>query len=195
MLTGAMIAVATARRLSRSAAALGQSKGDVMDSLHHNRKHAAVLVQVGSWKAEIDMAIAPLIREMWIAGIETSMSCQEDADGKVWIEFPDLHDLVKFLNITAQYEAGAVTLYNRMNYLLPLSDPSLAWDYGLFPADASLVWPDANDSDGPFGYEEPPDFYFTFYVRFPVTDLFIVCERLLDHNRRSAARLQAASSV
>lgn len=34
--------------------------------------------------------IAPLVREMWIAGIETHMSCQEDGGDKVWIAFPDI---------------------------------------------------------------------------------------------------------
>lgn len=52
-------------------------------------KHRQVTVRVGPWCEEIDEQIAPLIREMWIAGIETSMSCQ-DGWGKVWLQFHEL---------------------------------------------------------------------------------------------------------
>jgi hypothetical protein len=153
---------------------------------HHSndRKHRAVLVQVGPWSEEIDEAIAPLIREMWIAGIETHMSCEEDGFSKVWIAFPELENLAMFLNIVAEYEAGAETLYNRMNPQLQLEDADLAWDYELFVDDTALI-PSESATEKPEDceYAGPPDFFFTFSVRFPPSDLSRVLTRMQQHNR------------
>jgi len=147
-----------------------------------SRTHPAVTVRIGPWEAEIDVAIAPLIRELWIAGIATLMSCQENDLGKVWIEFPDVGQLAKFLNIVAQFELGGETLYNRMVRVLSSQDPHAMWDYELFPADAALVWPDEDRGETEFGYEGPSDFFFTCSVHFPPGDLPLVFERLQAHN-------------
>jgi hypothetical protein len=157
-----------------------------MDSTNDNRKHRSVLVQVGPWSDEIDVGIAPLIRELWIAGIETHMSCEEDGYGKVWIDFPHVSNLVRFLNIVAQYEAGADGLYNRMNDHLPSTQTELTWDYELHPSDSSLIYPAADKERGEnFQHEGQPDFYFTFTVRFPPGDLAIVTSRMQAYNRNT----------
>lgn len=45
------------------------------------RHHRAIRVCVGEMDELIDEEIAPLIRELWLAGIETHMSCQEAPEG------------------------------------------------------------------------------------------------------------------
>ena len=79
-----------------------------------SRRHPAVTVTVGEWSEEIDLQIAPLIREMWIAGIDTLMSCQEVSPGIAWIDFPDVQELLRFLDLVTWYEDGIDTFYNRV---------------------------------------------------------------------------------
>ncbi len=81
---------------------------------HDSRRHPAVTVTVGEWSEEIDIQIAPLIREMWIAGIDTLMSCQEVSPGIAWIDFPDVQELLRFLDLVTWYEDGIDTFYNRV---------------------------------------------------------------------------------
>jgi len=150
-----------------------------------SRHHAAVTVRVGQRSAEIDTAIAPLIREIWKVGIDTFMSCQEDGWGKVWICFPDLVDLVRFLNIVARYEPGTETIYNRMNPQLLCSDSKPAWDYELHPNDSALLLSESGDEQEAAAYDGPADFFFTLSLRFPPCDLPTVLSRLRQHNRRN----------
>jgi transcriptional regulator with XRE-family HTH domain len=77
--------------------------------------HEQVRIKVGDREAEVDIGIAPLIRELWIAGIYTFMSCQQTFLGRIWIEFPDLRDCQNFLNIVAQYKVDKDSLYWRIN--------------------------------------------------------------------------------
>ena len=160
-----------------------------MSHSNNDRQHRAVLVQVGQWSEEIDEGIAPLIREMWIAGIETFMSCEQDGFGKVWIAFTALEELAGFLNIVAEYEAGAETLYNRMNYKLLMNDEGPAWEYEMFVDDSALFEAESHaDKPEDCQYNGPPDFYFTFSVRFPPSDLPFVLTRMQQHNRAPRAR-------
>jgi hypothetical protein len=144
--------------------------------------HSTVTVQVGPLKEEIDELIAPLIREIWIAGIETDMSCQGDEAGSVWICFPDETNLIMFLNVVAQYEEGANTLYNRINprWQDLLSSPD-AWTFELIPHDCGLDWDNA-DCESHDGH---PDFFFAYSLRFPRSDLTTLFERLKRHNQGS----------
>jgi hypothetical protein len=143
--------------------------------------HTTVTVQVGALNEEIDELIAPLIREIWIAGIETHMSCQGDEAGSVWICFHDEADMIAFLNVVAEYEEGADTLYNRMNPRWHDSPSSPdAWTFDLIPHDCGLDW-DSADRESHDGH---PDFFFAFSVRFPRCDLPTLFERLKRHNQR-----------
>jgi hypothetical protein len=164
-----------------------------------DRKHPAVNLEVGSWSAEIDLEIAPLIEQIWIAGIETYMSCQEDGWGKVWIAFHELEDLVRFLNAVAEYQSGPDTLYNRMNPNLRCEDPDLEWIYDMHPDDLAFLEGDpcGEESTEP-RYEGSPDFFFTFSVRFPPSDLPTVLERMQRFNSAanslSPAQSQSAAN-
>ena len=57
------------------------------------RRHAAVVVEHGDLREEIDVQIAPLILETWKAGIQAMMSCQETDPGMAWIEFDSPEDM------------------------------------------------------------------------------------------------------
>ncbi|MHC4407061.1 MAG: hypothetical protein ACYTG0_46200 [Planctomycetota bacterium] len=149
--------------------------------------HTTVTVQTGSWKGEIDEEIAPLIREMWVAGIETTMSCQEDGWGLVWIMFPDEVDLVTFLNMVAEYEEGPDTLYNRMNPRWRDPQSGSAWEYEIMPTDLALVEEDHDeDSSTRERHDGVSDFFFHYSVRFPRCDLPRVVEHVTRHNRQTA---------
>ena len=137
----------------------------------NQRPHATVTVEVGSWCEEIDEALAPLIRQIWIAGIETDMSCQETEPGIAWIEFPGIEALFRFLNLVTRYESGVDTLYNRIRYQLtgPMSAP--VWEYQL------------NLMDLFEGQEEQTNDGLTYFdatvgVYFPATDIPVLLERL-----------------
>lgn len=82
-----------------------------MSATPESRRHATLVVKVGDQKEEIDEMIAPLIRELWIAGISTAMSCQEEYRETAWIEFHFIDELERFLNIVAEYDAGGHSLY------------------------------------------------------------------------------------
>ncbi|HEY1600287.1 MAG TPA: hypothetical protein VGG64_11835 [Pirellulales bacterium] len=142
------------------------------------RRHKALRVRVGGQQAMIDEPIAPLIREIWRAGIETVMSCQEDGWGRIWIEFGDVQAGQRFLNMVAQYESGVGNLYHRMHPRWSSDDDS--WWYEVHVNDFAL-------QEDPFdeksvGYEGPSDFYFAFCVRFPPADLPEVIRRLQEYN-------------
>jgi hypothetical protein len=65
-------------------------------------------------KVRIDEGIAPLIAELWKAGIKTTMSCEENRPGVMWILFP--HTWFAELFLTAVAPSNV-----------------LKWDYKLHP--------------------------------------------------------------
>ncbi|MFO1045241.1 MAG: hypothetical protein U0941_25980 [Planctomycetaceae bacterium] len=73
-----------------------------------------------------------------MASIETMMSCQEVSPGIAWIEFPEVEELLRFLNIVTRYEPEADTLYNRICHQVvgPTSRPH--WEYQLMARSISL---------------------------------------------------------
>src|SRR5262249_18565268 len=145
----------------------------------NERSHKAIVLKVGHQEAEIDKLLVPLIRQIWKAGIETIMSCQEVEPGICWIEFePD--QLEKFLNIIAKYEDGADTLYNRIVGELtgPKSAPEWVYlfsphNYAIDPDD-----PDSYDASGPY----LGAFYLAADVYFPQSDLPVLLKRLKRYN-------------
>jgi len=73
-------------------------------------------VVVGGWDEEIDVEIAPLIRSLWEAGIETVMSCQDTGNGWVWIEFADLEGLEEFVTIVVQMVSESSSLAKNITW-------------------------------------------------------------------------------
>ena len=148
-----------------------------------DRTHRAVLVEVGKYSELIDELIAPLIQELWRAGIRTLMSCQGAEDDKIWIAFNEAEQLARFLNIAAEYEVGSETLYNRICFNKPYADLEQLWEFELFPIDAAHF--DAEKrcaAEKEEFYDGPSDFFFTYSVRFPRSDLATVFERFTLYN-------------
>lgn len=50
-------------------------------------------------QVQIDVDLAPIIRAVWAAGIETSVSCQEGIDGRAMIGFVSLADMEMFYDL------------------------------------------------------------------------------------------------
>jgi hypothetical protein len=145
-------------------------------------RHPTVTVNVGPWSEEIDEQIAPLIHEIWTAGIETLMSCQHDGFGMIWIEFPHVEELIKFLDLVAEFSPERECMYNRINQYWRSSDLDLDWIFDLHLADAAF--PDREDPSVSVGSHETRGsaFYFTVSLRFPPLDLPNILERLRQFN-------------
>jgi transcriptional regulator with XRE-family HTH domain len=153
-----------------------QKLEEVFDCTLYLEPHKEVVVQVGDKKAEIDEVIAPLIREVWIAGIRTVMSCQQDVFGRVWIMFPDPENAVAFLNIVGQkFEEGSESLYVRMNDYCSSCGHIPKWVYNVGVSDLRRM-------DGIVPPDYPADFTIHVSVRFPQRDLPTVVRRLQEHN-------------
>ena len=133
------------------------------------RQHKTVIVEEGEWKAKIDERLAPLIRAIWKAGIETTMCCQEFHRGIAWIAFASADDLTAFLNLVGIYESGDDTLYNRINYRNGAISAPL-WEYFV----------NVGDLQENNGYHGPPDFNITIGLFFPVCDIPALLKRLTD---------------
>lgn len=141
----------------------------------HSSKHPTVKVTVGEWSDEIDVEIAPLIHEIWMAEIETMMSCQEVSPGIAWIAFAGVSETLRFLNIVARFEPGIDTLYNRINCNLAGTKSAPDWEYQF------------NLFDTNSGQEEQISqgraFFGAFVsIYFPTTDIPVLIDRLQEFN-------------
>jgi hypothetical protein len=70
-------------------------------------KHETITLRLEKYNTnvKIDKKIAPLISELWKANIMTSNSCENNVpDEFIWIQFEDLRDYKKFLNIIFLHE-------------------------------------------------------------------------------------------
>jgi len=143
-----------------------------------NRRHAAVMVVVGEKREEIDEIIAPLIREMWMAGMHTVMSCQEEYRETAWIEFSFVDELEQFVNIVAEYDDNSHSMYARIGGHSCSHAPVKSWSYSLSPLEMG------NDGEDEAG---PVNFGFTASVFIPHHDIPILVERLAAYNRRLEA--------
>src|SRR5690349_3660013 len=78
--------------------------------------HPQVPVDCGGFKVEVDRELAPLIPELWAAGCETFLSCQEHVQtGKVWVAFYDVEGAKRFLDIVAVHDKRRGSMWHRMN--------------------------------------------------------------------------------
>src|SRR6266540_6661346 len=103
--------------------------------------HKQAHIQHGEIEADVDERIAPLIVELWRAGVTTRMSCQEfgEYDGPpsgVWIVFPTESDVKQVAKIL---RGGRTSFDIRAVTVTPEDDPdqtmpagSVFWHW-LFP--------------------------------------------------------------
>ena len=144
-----------------------------MDSYSgHERYQRTVVVEVGSWKADIDEVLAPLITEIWKVGIETMTSCQEFKPGISYIEFDSVDGLLRFLNLVTHYEPGIDTLYNRIFH----QDTASKWEYQL-----SLL--DIYEGKEESMVDGLACFRATVGVYFPTSDIPVLLHRFEEANK------------
>jgi hypothetical protein len=151
-------------------------------------EHKQITVQVGEREAEIDEAIAPLIRELWKADIETRHSCQESLPGITWISFATAYDAEKFLDIVAEYDEDPHSLYGRITgrWHCP-GRVAPIWEYDAYAHDCNLVEEPINENEVEEWHEGAPAFVFSIAVRFPRSDYPEVLAKMVQHNERRRA--------
>jgi hypothetical protein len=152
-------------------------------ALRDTGKHAMVRVEWDGLRALIDKGIAPLIHELWKAGLLTFNSCEENRPGWMWIRFAHVAAAEKFLDIVARYEEGMDTLYNRIRGWWQPDEGKLSgrWEYDALLVDLAV---EETERDGDI--EElcagPSDFVFSLSVRFPRSDFPTLLERMRRYN-------------
>lgn len=136
------------------------------------KKHKTIRIVYGDQEADVDKQIAPLIKGMWKAGIETYQSCQDNPAGWVWIQFMSSHELEKFLSIVGDYQAALGSLHDRMRHGYDrVVGPRVGqWRYVVVAHDLAV---DEVDTEAD-GVQEicvgPPDFMILIGVHFPHAD-------------------------
>lgn len=146
--------------------------------------HRQVTVRYRWQVAPVDEGIAPLIKELWIADIDTLMSCQQNTHGRIWLCFPGMGYINSFLNIVARYEEGEGDdkLYWRIKCEFDPPGPLPNWEYSCSPIDYALVTEIFDDDTEHCSYTPPAAFDFSMSVRFAPQELPIVLQRLKEHN-------------
>jgi hypothetical protein len=135
-------------------------------------QHKQVLVCVGHRWADVDEGIAPLIEQIWLADIDTALSCHENQPGLVWIFFPSPGGARRFLNIVAPYERDADSVYQRV--LRSDYDSPQAWIIDAFHEDL------LEDEH----HQRRQKWTFSVSIRFPKSDMPVLMARLRQHNAR-----------
>ena len=114
----------------------------------------------------VDKGIAPLLKLIWKHKIETTNSCEDNQPGLIWIEFLNMKNLTKFLNLIAKYpnknEVFWKTMYSR---IMGNSDEKDNWKYDIHPinwgVDEEIVDDEAIET-----FSGKHDIDFTISVRF-----------------------------
>lgn len=153
--------------------------------------HRTVHVKQGEMEADIDTAIAPLIQEVWKAGIVTTLSCQENLDGMAWIEFLTTHDAADFLDAVAtDYSEELESLYNRIRRGFdPIGTGDFPWwRFSATPWDTSVNEWVAENGDSEEESLAAPHFEFHLGIRFPTDDIPTLVERMRHFNRSERGR-------
>lgn len=164
--------------------------------LRKRKPHKTTRITVGDKSADIDVEIAPLVKEIWKAGItDTYGSCQEGSRGRVHIQFLGCEALCAFLNIVGNHTVANRGMCERMVH--PYYDPDCflprKWWYRVTVDDweVEAVTPET-DPDAPkpqegyitVRYNGIPDFVVISNVYFPKSDLPAVLKHLQEHNRK-----------
>lgn len=158
------------------------------------RRHETARVEWGGHSAEIDRAIAPLILEIWKAGIRTANSCEDNVPrGFIWIQFPTAQDAERFLSIIGEYEdeEPAPSRYRRMMGEGEWPDE---WRYAVGLEDWAVDH--EADADGWIvekRTQDRPTLRLWVSIRFPSADCEWVTQRITDYNARAEGRAVGAA--
>lgn len=151
---------------------------------HYKGQHKTVLVKWDGFEARVDEGIAPLIKEIWKAGIFTFNSCEENRPGIIWIEFASAAEAEAFLNIVARYEEDLDSLYNRIRQEWAHYDGVIpgSWEYSILPFDYSVEQHILDDDSIEESSRGSSDFIFSMGIRFPKADYPVLLERMKEYN-------------
>jgi hypothetical protein len=143
-------------------------------------------VRYGEWEEEIDAAIAPLILELWKAGIDTYQSCQGNPLGWIWLPFPTSLDMERFLSLAAGEPAEGDDMHRRIPFGygdrgFPRADH---WQYEAVVFDAKVDVALGKEGEVQTVRLGPADFRVLICVHFPEADLPLLLRRLVRHNQR-----------
>ncbi len=106
-------------------------------------------MRVGSRAALVDELLVPLVREMWLAGIDTANSCQDAGDmmreprlsGHVFMQFADAASAERFLDLVADAPVRRRQPNGGRPAWVPSSPGAPAvtrWLYGVVPWDENV---------------------------------------------------------
>ena len=145
--------------------------------------HRQVKLHYNHELVEIDEDLAPLIQEIWRANIKTIMCCQEVQDGIAWIEFESIRDMLKFLNLTVNFDGDHKdSLYNRV-YTQNLSGTLLPdWEYQINLMDIGEHDPDRQVGGNVL-------FEATVGIYFPQHDISHLLKQLSEINQNSSPEI------
>lgn len=157
---------------------IGATANGVSD-VKRSSQHKQVRIQVGDYEADVDEELAPLIEQLWRAGLRTVLSCQENRPGVAWIMFATQDDLCRFLDIVAEYDPEDGSLYRRVSQRTSAEEG--CWEYDLHLEDAAVYEEEMDDSIIDW-HDGEACFYFSASARFPRTDLPMLLDRMVRHN-------------
>jgi transcriptional regulator with XRE-family HTH domain len=127
-------------------------------------EHRKVPVRVGRLSAKIDEGIAPLIEQLWRAGIPTRGCSQQAMQGLVYIASPHVDHRCRFVNMVASYtdESQKDEIYWRI-----IGDPTgnMCIPVWIFELGADDDTPVETASADPSTWQDPPP----CQVRFPAS--------------------------
>jgi hypothetical protein len=153
--------------------------------------HEQIRIKHGDLEADVDAGLAPLILEIWKAGITTTMSCEENRPGWAWIDFLTAEDAEHFLSSVARYDANMYSLYNRIAQAWdpPTGAVEGCWEYTLTVNDMAVSQVEIEDGVIKESCTDPSDFLISVSIRFPRSDLPMLLRNLTAYNRlQTAAR-------
>jgi hypothetical protein len=177
-----------------------------MDEVQHDLQadvevtHRKVEVVWESLRAQVDEELAPLILALWKVGILTYRSGRDDDSATAYIVFPTFKDAKEFLdlvaedrprrrygNVIGQGDAGDLrfrdTFYGMIMGCGCIGD----WVYTVEPCDRGVEW---GKVDGRWQGRRvgPADLDFLFRIRFPMSHVPQLVQRIAAAINRSANR-------
>ena len=139
-----------------------------------------VTVKIGDWEKLFDERLAPLAREMLIAGFPTILSFVDNLGVTIGWPHPDRAAL--FLNIVTEFEKGPDTMYNRVNEEIESTGRIPKWKYELTLTDANY------DDEKGVALDSQTHFGMLVTMQIPPHDLPAVVERLKTYNEFRASK-------
>jgi hypothetical protein len=146
------------------------------EETYHGVGHPQVHIKVDVMEADVDEELAPLITEMWKAGIETVMSCQQHDTPEfaksgmptswVWLYMYAPYAETFCSTVAGEYEDDKESMYQRV---VAEKDSKRNWWYDGHPTNMG-------EKGG------PAEIMFDVSVRFPREDLPEVLRRMQAHN-------------